>query len=239
MANEHKFSGKAQFYNSRPTYPQECIDYLVNKFGLSSNNVIADVGAGTGILTKPFLNMGCSAYAVEPNDDMFTELSKNLSQYSNVILLKTSAEKTEIPENSCDAVVVGTAFHWFDKDKFHSECERILKNKKYIAILRISNNTEADKRIEEIKHYSEQDLSDAKEFFGKGFIEYVSFEYTLTFDEERYINNLLSSATAPLPNDANFDEYVNKCKSVFHKHFSTGAAELPFIVNCYIGRLDI
>ena len=238
MANEHNFSGKAQFYNSRPTYPKECIDYLVNKFGLSSNNVIADVGAGTGILTKPFLNMGCSAYAVDPNDDMFTELSKNLSQYSNVILLKTSAEKTEIPENSCDAVVVGTAFHWFDKNKFRSECERILKNKKHIAILRISNNTEADKRIEEIKHYSEQDLNEAKEFFDAGFIEHVRFEYMQSFDEERYINNLLSSATAPLPNDANFNEYVTRCKNIFNKHFRNGIAELPFAVNCYIGRLD-
>ena len=57
------------------------------------------------------------------------------------------------------------------------ECERILKNKKHIAILRISNNTEADKRIEEIKHYSEQDLNEAKEFFGAGFIEHVRFEY--------------------------------------------------------------
>ena len=238
MANEHNFSGKAQFYNSRPTYPQECIDYLVNKFGLSSNNVIADVGAGTGILTKPFLNIGCSAYAVEPNDDMFTELSKNLSQYPNVILLKTSAEKNDVPEHSCDAVVVGTAFHWFDKDKFRAECERILKNKQYIAILRIANNSDADKRIEEIKHYSEQDLNDAKEFFGKGFIEYVQFEYTQFFDEERYINNLLSSNTAPLPNESNFDEYVSRCKIVFNKHFENGLAELPFAVNCYIGRLN-
>ena len=104
--------------------------------------------------------------------------------------------------------------------------------------MRISNNTEADKRIEEIKHYSEQDLIDAKEFFGKGFIEYVRFEYTQFFDEERYINNLLSSATAPLPNDANFNEYVTRCKNIFNKHFRNGIAELPFAVNCYIGRLD-
>ena len=55
MANENHFSGKAQFYNSRPTYPKECIDYLVNKFNLISNSVIADIGAGTGILTKLFL----------------------------------------------------------------------------------------------------------------------------------------------------------------------------------------
>ena len=238
MANEHNFSGKAQFYNSRPTYPQECIDYLVNKFGLSSNNVIADVGAGTGILTKPFLNMGCSAYAVEPNDDMFTELSKNLSQYSNVILLKTSAEKTEIPENSCDAVVVGTAFHWFDKNKFRSECERILKNKKHIAILRISNNTDADKEIDKMRHYTEQDIQSAKEFFRDGFFEHIKFEYYEAFDEDRFINNLLSSATAPLPSDVRFDDYVEKCRTVYSKHFENGIAHLPFVVNCFVGSLD-
>ena len=238
MANEHNFSGKAEFYNSRPTYPQECIDYLVNKFGLSSNNVIADVGAGTGILTKPFLNMGCSAYAVEPNDDMFTELSKNLSQYSNVILLKTSAEKTEIPENSCDAVVVGTAFHWFDKNKFRSECERILKNKKHIAILRISNNNDADKEIDKMRHYTEQDIQSAKEFFRDGFFEHIKFEYYEAFDEDRYINNLLSSATAPLPSDARFDDYVEKCRTVYSKHFENGIAHLPFVVNCFVGSLD-
>ena len=238
MANENQFKGKAQFYNSRPTYPQECIDYLVNKFGLNSDSVIADIGAGTGILTKPFLELGCSAYAVEPNEDMFLELNKQLSRYSKVKFLKTSAEKTDIPALCCDAVVVGTAFHWFDKDKFRAECKRILKNNKNVAILRIANNTESDKKIEKIKRYSEQDLSEAKQFFGEGFLEHICFEYTQSFDEERYINNLLSSATAPLSNETNFDEYVAKCRNVFKKHFENGPAELPFVVNCYIGRLD-
>ncbi len=132
------FNGKAQFYNSRPTYPKECIDYLINKFGLSFDSVIADIGAGTGILTKPFLDFGCSAYAVEPNDDMFSELNKNLSQYQNVNFMKAAAEETYIPAFSCDAVVIGTAFHWFDKDKFRTECKRILKDNKYVAILRMS-----------------------------------------------------------------------------------------------------
>ena len=56
MANEDKFNGKAGFYNSRPLYPQECIDYLAQKFNLRADSVIADIGAGTGILTKPFLH---------------------------------------------------------------------------------------------------------------------------------------------------------------------------------------
>ena len=238
MANENDFSGKAQFYNSRPTYPQECIDYLIKKFNLSSDSVIADIGAGTGILTKPFLDFGCLVYAVEPNDDMFFELNKKSSHYSNIKTLKASAEETKIPSYSCDVVVVGTAFHWFDKDEFRTECKRILKNNKYVAILRIANNTEADKQIDKIKHYSEQDLNEAKAFFGDGFLEHICFEYSQSFDEERYVKNLLSSATAPLPNDARFDEYINKCKSVFNNHFESGIAELPFVVNCYIGKLD-
>ena len=127
---------------------------------------------------------------------------------ANVFLLKASAEKTDIPTLSCDAVVIGTAFHWFDKEKFYTECRRILKNNKYVAILRIANNTEADKQINKIKHYSEQDLNEAKAFFGDGFLEHICFEYSQFFDEERYIKNLLSSATAPLPNDARFYEYI-------------------------------
>lgn len=238
MANEKQFNGKAQFYNSRPTYPQECIDYLINKFNLNPDSVIADIGAGTGILTKPFLDFGCSVYAVEPNDDMFLELNKQLSRYPNVEYLKNSAEKTDIPSYSCDAVVVGTAFHWFDKDRFHTECKRILKNNKNVAILRIANNTEADKQIDKIQGHSEQDLNEAKQFFGVGFVEHISFEYVQSFDEERHINNLLSSATAPLPNDTSFDAYVIRCKNVFAKYFVNGPAELPFVVNCYIGKLD-
>lgn len=238
MANEDKFNGKAGFYNSRPLYPQECIDYLAQKFNLRADSVIADIGAGTGILTKPFLTVRGTVYAVEPNADMFFELCKNLSPYQNAICLKASAEATGIPPLSCDAAVVGTAFHWFDKDEFRIECKRILRNKKHVAILRIANNNESDKRIDEVKHYSMQDLNDAKAFFGTGFTEHIRFEYTQSFDEARYINDLLSSATAPLPNEANFDEYVSRCKNVFYKYFGNGHAELPFAVNCYIGRLD-
>ena len=120
MANENSFTGKAQFYCGRPTYPKECIEYLCGKLCLRADSVIADIGAGTGILTKPFLDLGCSVYAVEPNEDMFQALNQNLSKYKNAKLLNSSAEETNIPAASCDAVVVGTAFHWFDKDKFYN-----------------------------------------------------------------------------------------------------------------------
>ena len=64
-------------------------------------------------------------------------------------------------------------FHWFEKDKFREECNRILRGKKMVAILRISNNTDADKEIDKMRHYTEQDIQSAKEFFRDGFFEHT------------------------------------------------------------------
>ena len=74
------FSGKAKFYHSRPTYPAECIDYLIQAYGLEENSVIADIGAGTGILSIPFLERGMTVFSVEPNSDMFEELLSCLKE---------------------------------------------------------------------------------------------------------------------------------------------------------------
>lgn len=104
--------------------------------------------------------------------------------------------------------------------------------------MRIANNTEGDKQLDQDRHFTEEELNGAKEFFGEGFQEHLNFEYTERFDEERYINNLLSSATAPLPNDVTFEKYVSRCREIFRKYFPSGTAELPFAVNCYIGRVD-
>lgn len=131
MANENLFDDKAEFYNARPNYPKECIDYLIERLKLNSQSVIADIGAGTGKLTLPFLHTVAVAYSVEPNNDMFDELQKNLSAFSNIKFMHSMAENTGIPQDACDAVIVGTAFHWFDKEGFFAECNRILRGNKY------------------------------------------------------------------------------------------------------------
>ncbi len=232
------FHGRAGYYNKgRPGYPKECIDYIINKFELSSDSVIADIGAGTGILTRPFLEYGCRVYAVEPEKNMFTVLKENLCRYPNAVLLPTCAENTEIPESACDAAVIGTAFHWFDKENFRRECLRFLKDHRYIAILRISNNTESDKDIDRANGFTERDVQTAKDFFKNGFTERITFEYTEKYNAERFVAEKLSSATAPLPGDPNFEPYVWRCQTVYKKHFGNETAELPFAVNCCIGRL--
>lgn len=53
MDNKATFPNKvANYVKYRPSYPQAFIEYLLRKVGLSKDSILADVGAGTGILTK-------------------------------------------------------------------------------------------------------------------------------------------------------------------------------------------
>jgi len=57
--NETKFNGMGEIYAKfRPTYPKEFIDYLYLDVGINADSVIADIGSGTGILTKQILEKG-------------------------------------------------------------------------------------------------------------------------------------------------------------------------------------
>ena len=62
-----RFSSQARFCDRRPEYPAEVIAILRRDLGLEPRHVAADVGAGTGKLTKLFLENGNRVFALEPN----------------------------------------------------------------------------------------------------------------------------------------------------------------------------
>jgi len=97
MQNTH--ANKAQSYDlGRPDYPVAFYDWLYGAFGLSRNAVIADIGAGTGKITKGFLERDNRVYAVEPDENMQRILASKLSSFSNCTVLGNCAENTGIPK---------------------------------------------------------------------------------------------------------------------------------------------
>ena len=71
MDNKEKFTAKVDNYvKYRPTYPQEFIKYLASEVGIVEDAVVADIGAGTGILTRFLADHVKMIYAVEPNGEM-------------------------------------------------------------------------------------------------------------------------------------------------------------------------
>jgi len=56
--NEAKFDGMGEIYAKfRPTYPKAFIEYLRSDVGFNKESTVADIGSGTGILTKQLLQI--------------------------------------------------------------------------------------------------------------------------------------------------------------------------------------
>ena len=92
MNSKEKFTNKVSDYvKYRPTYPVDFINYLVNKVGLS-DSVVADVGAGTGILTKLLASKVKKIHAVEPNFNMRAACMEYCKEFDNFVAVDGSAE---------------------------------------------------------------------------------------------------------------------------------------------------
>ena len=112
----------AEYDRYRPRYADAairwCLD-LTNK----DHPRVADVGAGTGILTGALRRLGAEVTAVEPDPRMLAEL---VHKVPGVQAGPGSAEELPLPDHSVDAVVAGQSLHWFDLDKALPEIARVL-----------------------------------------------------------------------------------------------------------------
>jgi SAM-dependent methyltransferase len=123
-----RFGDRAGAYaRHRPCYPEGVLDVLSRECGVAPGASLADVGSGTGILTRMLLDAGYRVSAVEPNDAMRAEAEQALASRPGFVSVPGRAEATGLPDGSVDAVVVAQAFHWFDREAARAEFDRILR----------------------------------------------------------------------------------------------------------------
>ncbi len=245
------FTGKAAIYSKyRPNYPEEYIDYLISFNKLTPNSRIADIGAGTGILTEQLVARGFKVWAVEPNFDMRTLAEKSLKSHPNFTSLPGTAEETNIENASMDLITVGQAFHWFVKDKFKRECQRILKANSNVAVVwnsrdssspLVKENAEICKRFcPAFKGFS-KNMDETphlyKEFFRAGKYEYEIFRHDLQYHQEAFVGRNLSSSYAPKPTEENYSQFVEAIVGLFQKYSKKGMLVVSNLTRSYIGQV--
>ena len=228
MDNTQKFSGKAQVYRqSRPSYSQELFTYLQQVFGLGQGNVVADVGSGTGILTRQLLEMGINVFAVEPNLDMRLIAEQDLSDFAGFVSVDATAEQTTLAEKSVDYVFAASAFHWFDPDAFKSECERILKPGGRVFL--IWNEADLDEGIQQgrraiYEKYApkfvgfsreRKEKPGIEEKFFDGKLAETHFPNPIIYNRERFIGRALSSSYALTKSDEHYAEFQSELNRLF------------------------
>jgi ubiquinone/menaquinone biosynthesis C-methylase UbiE len=130
--NTARFTGRAEDYDRyRQRYPAaEILARLREWCALDPRWLVADIGAGTGMVAEMFLANGNRVVAVEPNAHMRSQMSAALGQSNpreaQLRVVDATAEDTTLADGSVDLIAVGRAFHWFDKERALAEFRRIL-----------------------------------------------------------------------------------------------------------------
>lgn len=123
---EWDYSERAAHYDKRADYSADAISAALLKIGLSAPATIADIGAGTGKLSRPLGQRGFTVKAVEPNDEMRKFGIKNTVGLP-VIWSEGTGENTGLPSASVVATFFGSSFNVVDQQKTLKECARILR----------------------------------------------------------------------------------------------------------------
>jgi len=87
MKSITRFSNRVSNYAKyRPGYPASILRLLENEIGFEPQKDIADIGSGTGLLSKLFLGNDNLVYGVEPNDEMRMAGEVLLKDFINFVL---------------------------------------------------------------------------------------------------------------------------------------------------------
>lgn len=249
MTNIYKFNGMANNYSKyRPNYAKESIDYLIDESKLTEKSVIADIGSGTGKFSKLLLDEGFKVFGVEPNDDMRKKGEHELKTYRNFMSVIGTSECTTLPNTSIDLITVAQAFHWFDIKSFLVECNRILKENGYVAILYNNGDysTEVINVLSELsKIYcpkyvgSSGGIEKNPEIFDNFYDEYAVkvFKNDYQLNLEQFIGLNFSASYAPKVDDPNYDLYLKSLVDLFEKYNENGILNMPNNTTCRLGKV--
>lgn len=248
MKDEQRFSAQAAHYeDGRPSYPEAVIEMIYKQLYISSEMVLADIGAGTGKLTQQLLQQGSKVYAVEPNDRMREILQSNLTHFAALKIFDGTAEATTLPDDSIDILFVAQAFHWFEVEQFKRECHRVLRPGGKVVLIWNWRDEQANINKDSAKLFQTY----CPEFYGfsggviagqqiiEPFFAHPplrrSFSYPLLLTRSQFLKRSFSSSYSLQPGDQDFDAYEDHLYALFDHYAVNDILEIPNECVVFIG----
>lgn len=107
--------------------------------GLGEHDVVADIGAGSGVFTIPAAEITTNkVYALDISTEMLNLIKEkaNKEGLSNIELVHVMGDKYDICDQSVDIVLLVTVLHEIEsKEVFLAEIKRIIKHSGKIAVI--------------------------------------------------------------------------------------------------------
>ncbi|WP_447735384.1 class I SAM-dependent methyltransferase [Rhodanobacter soli] len=246
-----RFSDRVDDYvRYRPDYPAALLDWLQREQGVDSGWRVADIGAGTGISSKLFLDAGYRVTAVEPNAPMRSAAEHWLQAYAGFDAVGGGADATGLPDASVDLVTVAQAFHWFDEDAARREFARILRPHGLAAIWWNSRRLGGTRFLEgyealllaygtDYTSVAERYADDARmrAWFGDGFRGAARFEHAQRLDFEALRGRLMSSSYAPKAGHPRHEPMLRALRELFDSCAENGTVSFDYDTRVFAGHL--
>jgi SAM-dependent methyltransferase len=245
-----RFTGLASLYaRHRPTYPDDALDYIVSKGGLTHGSVLIDVGCGTGISARQMAARGLRVIGIEPNQDMRARAQAEPVAPGSIApeYRDGTAEATGVPPASADAVLAAQAFHWFDPDAALKEFHRILRPGGSVALL-WNERDESDpftaaygatfRSLPETAAVEGPRGQAGNALFHTPWFEdcqRVDFAHSQEADEEGLLGRAFSASYAPKDPERAAD-FAEKLRQVFASYQRDGRVVLRYVSSVYLAR---
>lgn len=246
-----RFTGRAKAYSRyRPTYPKAVLEILRKEANFDSCKIVADIGSGTGILTRLFLENGNQVYAVEPNDEMRSFAEQSLSRFPDFVSVQGTAENTRLKDQSVDLISVGQALHWFDPEKSQKEFVRILRASGHLCVIYNDRKSDENSGImgdyeKLVNKYSRnraavqkvEDENLSKFFGGWSFKKFTLPNYQY-LDFEGLLGRVGSASYMPQPEEQAYASMKSEVRGLFEKYQKDHQVTLYYETNLFLGSLS-
>lgn len=244
-----RFSDRVRNYVLyRPGYPPAVLDVLRRETGLSPAHAVADVGSGTGISARLFLDAGNTVHAVEPNAEMRAAAEAALGDHPRFRSVAGAAEATTLPDAGVDYVVAAQAYHWFDPPAVRREWLRILRPGGWMVLLwnaRRTDTTPFLRGYEALLHAHGTDYASVnhENVTPERIAQALGADFgrrdvpnEQVFDYEGLKGRLLSSSYAPNEGHPGHAPMLKALERLFREHAHDGNVRFEYDTQVYWGR---
>jgi len=243
-----RFSDRVTDYvKYRPSYPAAMVEWLASTVG--AGRTVADVGSGTGILSRLLLPHFAKVIGVEPNLVMRGAGNQALGDDPRFVSVDGTAEAATLANASVDLVTAAQAFHWFDQPRARREFQRILRPRGRVALIwndRLNDTAflvdyEAGLQkyatdYNEVNHQNIQ-KDELARFYGGNF-EFRTFPNSQEFDFAGVMGRLDSSSYAPKPGTDAHTRLKSLLAESFHRNAHEGKVRFRYQTLVYFGEIQ-